>query len=218
MRTRLLLKWSVIALALALLPPAAAAIAFGQSTSGTITGSVKDTEGAPVVDASIKVSDPATNLSRTIKTNSLGVFSVPHLPPGTYTVTVERAGFKKLEKTGIVLNATDLVNAGDFTLDVGAVTDTVTIVADAGRLEIQSETGERSGVITGSQLKDLAINGRNYHDFLKTLPGIVTGNVNSGQVSSSTGSLSNFSVNGTRNKPERTYGRRLVGHGHRKQR
>jgi hypothetical protein len=44
----------------------------------------------------------------------------------------------------------------------------------------------------------VAINGRNYHDFLKTLPGIVTGNVNSGQVSSSTGSLSNFSVNGTR--------------------
>lgn len=198
MGIRLLLKRGVPGLALAVLVTVATSVALAQSTTGSITGTVKDSEGAPVADASVKVTNPATNLSRTISTNSIGVFSVPQLPPGTYTVTVEKTGFKKLEKSGIVLNATDLVNAGDFTLDVGAVTETVTVTADATRLEIQSETGERSGVITGAQLKDLAINGRNYHDFLKTLPGIVTGNVNAGQVSSSTGSLGSFSVNGTR--------------------
>ena len=52
-----------------------------------------------------------------------------------------------------MLNATDLVNAGDFTLDVGAVTDTVTVSAEAARIEIQSETGERSGVVTGTSSK-----------------------------------------------------------------
>ena len=186
-------QWLLAALLLAL-----AAASFGQSTSGSITGTVRDNAGAPIAEANVTIVNPATNLSRAVKSNSLGVFSAPQLPPGAYTVTVEKSGFKKLEKTGVILNATDLVNAGDFVLDVGAVTDTVTVTADAGRIEIQSETGERSGLVTGAQLKDLALNGRNYHDFLKTLPGIVTGNVNAGQVASSTGSLGSFSVNGTR--------------------
>jgi outer membrane receptor protein involved in Fe transport len=171
---------------------------FGQSTSGSITGTVKDNAGAPIADASVTITNPATNLKRQVSTNSAGIFSTAQLPPGNYNVTVEKSGFKKLEKTSIVLNATDLVNAGDFTLDVGAVTDTVTVTAEAARVEIQSETGERSGVVTGTQLKELALNGRDYLNFLKTLPGVITGNVNAGQVSSSTGSLGNFSVNGTR--------------------
>ena len=97
-----------------------------------------------------------------------------------------------------MLNAIDLVNAGDFTLDVGAVTDTVTVSAEAARIEIQSETGERSGLVTGTQLQDLALNGRNYQDFLKTLPGVITGTVTGSQTSSSTGSLGDSHVNGTR--------------------
>ncbi|MGH9937574.1 MAG: carboxypeptidase regulatory-like domain-containing protein [Blastocatellia bacterium] len=192
---RRLWRWTTPALLLVWLT---AAPSFGQSTSGSITGTVKDSAGAPVADANVLVTNPAINLTRKVVTNSAGGFTAPQLPPGNYNITVEKSGFKKLEKTNIVLNAIDMVNAGDFTLDVGAVTDTVTVSAEAARIEIQSETGERSGVVTGAQLKDLAINGRNYHDFLKTLPGINTGNVNAGQVSSSVGSLNNFNVNGTR--------------------
>jgi outer membrane receptor protein involved in Fe transport len=183
----------VISLALLL-----AIVAQAQSTSGSITGTVRDNAGAPIADASVTVSNRSTNLVRQLTSNTTGVFTTAQLPPGTYVVVVEKRGFKKLEKNNIVLNATDLVNAGDFTLDVGEVSDTVTVSAEAARIEIQSETGERSGVVTGNQLKDLAINGRNYHDFLKTLPGVITGNVNAGQVASSVGSLGSFSVNGTR--------------------
>src|SRR5215475_9995023 len=192
---RFLSKRSITALALVLL---AETMGMGQSTSGSITGTVKDGAGAPITDATVLVTNPATNLTRKITTNSAGVFTAPQLPPGNYTIAVEKSGFKKLEKTNVILNAIDLVNAGDFTLDVGAVTDTVTVTADAGRIEIQSETGERSGVVTGTQLKELAINGRNYQDFLKTLPGVITGTVSSGQTASSTGSLGSFNVNGTR--------------------
>ncbi|HEX4950725.1 MAG TPA: carboxypeptidase-like regulatory domain-containing protein, partial [Blastocatellia bacterium] len=173
-------------------------VSWGQSTSGSITGTIKDNTGAPIVEAGVTITNPAINLTRQIITNSAGVFTVAQLPPGTYSITVEKSGFKKLEKTGVILNATDIVNAGDFTLDVGAVTDTVTVTADSARIEIQSESGERSGVVTGVQMRDLALNGRSYHDFLKTIPGVITGNVNSGQTSSSTGSLGSFSVNGTR--------------------
>ncbi|HZF38522.1 MAG TPA: carboxypeptidase regulatory-like domain-containing protein, partial [Blastocatellia bacterium] len=195
MITRFLSKRLIHALALVLL---AATTGLGQSTSGSITGTVKDGAGAPVPEANVLVTNPATNLTRKVTTNSAGVFTAPQLPPGNYTVAVEKTGFKKLEKTNVILNAIDLVNAGDFTLDVGAVTDTVTVTADAGRIEIQSETGERSGLVTGTQLKDLAINGRNYQDFLKTLPGVITGTVTSGATASSTGSLGSFNVNGTR--------------------
>jgi Carboxypeptidase regulatory-like domain/TonB-dependent Receptor Plug Domain len=196
MITRFLSKRSITALALVLF---AATTGLGQSTSGSITGTVKDSAGAPVPDANVLVTIPATNLKRKVTSNSAGVFIATQLPPGNYTIAVEKAGFKKFEKTNIILNAIDLINAGDFTLDVGAVTDTVTVSAEAARIEIQSETGERSGLVTGTQLKELALNGRNYHDFLKTLPGVITGNVNAGQIASSTGSLGNFNVNGTRN-------------------
>src|SRR5262245_33288404 len=178
MITRFLSKGLIPALALVLLT---ATSVLGQSTSGSITGTVKDNAGAPVADANVLVTNPATNLTRKVTTNSAGVFTAPQLPPGNYTIAVEKTGFKKLEKTNIVLNAIDLINAGDFTLDVGAVTDTVTVSAEAARIEIQSETGERSGVVTGTQIKDLSLNGRNYQDFLRTLPGVITGTVTGSQ-------------------------------------
>ncbi|HKQ78812.1 MAG TPA: carboxypeptidase regulatory-like domain-containing protein [Blastocatellia bacterium] len=195
MITRFLSMRLIPAFALVLL---AATIGVGQSTSGSITGTVKDGAGAPVPDANVMVTNPATNLTRKVTTNSAGIFTAAQLPPGNYTIAVEKTGFKKLEKTNIMLNAIDLVNAGDFTLDVGAVTDTVTVSAETARIEIQSETGERSGVVTGNQIKDLSLNGRNYQDFLRTLPGVITGTVTGSQTSSSTGRLGDYSVNGTR--------------------
>src|SRR5262245_7128842 len=195
MGSRIFFRLFIPALILATL---SAADIFGQSTSGSITGTVKDEAGAPIPEARVTVTNPATNFSRAITTNNQGVFVAPQLPPGKYTVTVEKKGFKKLEKTEIILNAIDLTNAGDFVMGVGEVTETVTVTADSGRLEVQSETGERSGLVTGTQLKELALNGRSYHDFFKTLPGVITGNISSGQVASSTGSLGSFNVHGTR--------------------
>jgi carboxypeptidase family protein/TonB-dependent receptor-like protein len=188
-------RWSISALLLMILT---ASYGMGQSTSGSITGTVKDTAGAPIADAVVVIAEPSTKLSRQVKTNNTGVFVAPQLPPGKYNVSVEKSGFKRLEKNEIILNAIDLVNAGDFVLDVGAVTETVTVTADSGRMEIQSESGERSGVVTGTQIKELALNGRNYQDFLKTLPGVITGTVTGSQISSSTGRLGDYSVNGTR--------------------
>src|SRR5262249_18274531 len=139
--------------------------ALAQSTSGTISGVVKDNNGAIVADATITVSNTSTNLTRTAKTNSEGIYSVAQIPPGNYTVTVEKSCFKKVEKTGVILNAADILNAGEFTLEVGQVSETVTVTAAAAQLEVQSESGERSGLITAAQLKDVALNGRNPFNF-----------------------------------------------------
>jgi hypothetical protein len=75
--------------------------AFAQVTSGAIPGSVKDPSGAFVKDASVTIMNPSNGLTRTVTTSDNGEFVAPGLYPGTYTVTVEAPGFKKLEKTAL---------------------------------------------------------------------------------------------------------------------
>ncbi len=82
-----------------------------QVTSGTIFGAVKDPAGAMVKDASVTIANPGNGITRTVVTGGDGAFVAPNLLPGTYTVTVEAKGFKKLETTGIVLSAADNLSA-----------------------------------------------------------------------------------------------------------
>jgi len=171
------------------------AIALGQVTSGTIFGTVKDESGAVVAAATVTATDPATGVSRTISTNESGGFVMANLPPGTYTITVTVTGFKKVEKTGVVLSAADRLNAGDFVLTVGTATEQVLVTADAGELQLQSNSGERSDLVTSKQLNDVAMNGRNVLDYMKLVPGVISGF--SGAVSG-TGGLDSMNINGTR--------------------
>jgi hypothetical protein len=170
-------------------------VAFAQVTSGTISGTVKDPSGAYVKDASVTIANPTNGLTRTVTTSDNGEFVAPNLLPGTYMITVEAQGFKKLEKKDVFLSATDKLNAGEFVLAVGATADTVTVTADAGQVQLQSNSGERSDLITGKQLNDLAMNGRNILDFVKVIPGVVSSF--DGQVAGP-GGIDAFSINGTR--------------------
>src|SRR6185369_1772400 len=168
---------------------------FAQVTSGSIFGSVNDPSGAVISGASITVRNPETGVSRTVSTTGTGDFVIPNLPPGTYVVTVEASGFKKLEKTGVTLSAADRLNAGEFVLTLGTQADMVTVTADTGELQLQSNSGERSDLITSKQLNDVAINGRNVLDFMKLIPGITS--TFNGSVSG-TGGIDGFNINGTR--------------------
>ena len=182
-------------------------VTFGQSTSGSINGTVKDPGGALVPGATVTVTNPATSITQTAVTADDGGFSVPQLPPGNYTITIEKDGFKKLDKTDVILSAADRLNAGDFVLEVGAIGETVTVQADAGQLQIKSESGERSDLITNTQIKDLALNGRNILDLVKVVPGVLsTGN---NQVSQTTG-LSSIFINGRARQPTSSHVRRRL--------
>jgi len=170
-------------------------LSYAQVTSGTIFGSVKDASGAYVGNATVTIQNPETGASRSVTTTDTGEFSAPNMSPGTYTITIEAKGFKKFDAQGVVLNAADKLNAGEFVLEVGANTESVTVTADAGQLQLQSNSGERSDVITSKQLNDVAINGRNVLDYMKLIPG-VTSSFN-GAVSG-TGGADAFNINGTR--------------------
>ena len=169
--------------------------ALAQVTSGTILGKVKDPSGAVVKGANVTVSNLATGVKRTAVTSSTGDFVVPSLLPGTYTVAVEAPGFKMLQRTGVVLTAADQLNAGDFVLTLGTVAETVTVSSDAAQLQLQSTSGQRSDLITGKQLNEVALNGRMVLDYMKLIPGVVSQFDGS---ASGTGGLDSFNINGTR--------------------
>jgi len=172
-----------------------ATTAVAQVTSGSISGTVKDSSGAVVPGVTVTVANPANSVSRTVVTNEAGAFVAPNLPPGAYTIRVELQGFKALEKTDVFLSATDRLDVGVFELQVGGTQETVTVMAESGRLQLQANSGERSDLITGKQLNDLALNGRNIIDFVKVVPGVISNF--DGQVAG-TGGIDAFNVNGTR--------------------
>jgi hypothetical protein len=166
-----------------------------QVTSGTIFGQVQDTTGALIKDAAVAISNPANGITRKATTSDSGEFVAPNLLPGTYNITVEAKGFKKAESQGFVLSAADKLNAGTIVLAVGAATDEVTVIADAAQVQLQSNSGERSDLITGKQLNDVAMNGRNVLDYMKLVPGV--SGLFDGHASG-TGGVDSFNINGTR--------------------
>ena len=166
-----------------------------QVTSGTISGRVQDTTGAVINNATVTISNPSNGFKREITTSDIGEFVAPNLLPGTYTVTVDAPGFKKLETEGFALSAAGKLDTGALVLSVGATANEVTVTADAGQVQIQADSGERSDLITNKQLNDVAINGRNVLDYMKLIPGV--SGVFDGHASG-TGGLDSFNINGTR--------------------
>jgi Carboxypeptidase regulatory-like domain/TonB-dependent Receptor Plug Domain len=177
---------------------AAMACAAVAQDSGSITGTVKDSKAGVVPGAMVTVTSADQGVTHTARTNGEGDFSFPVLPPGTYSLAVEVQGFKKSERNAIVVPAATKIAVGDIVLEVGSLTETVTIAADAGELQLQSESGERSNIVTNRQLRDIALNGRNVIDLMRTIPGVLAGGVTANAASTVTNITGGFSVNGTR--------------------
>src|SRR5262245_15215507 len=191
MRINSLRKQTPMLLSLALL---LAVSAFAQNT-GSLSGSVQDPNGGALADAKVTASEPTRGFQLETKTNSEGVFSFSTVPPGTYTVTVEATGFKKTVKSGIVLSIADRQSTGVIRLEVGGLENTVEVTADAAQLLVKTESGEISQTINGDQVKNLAINGRNYLDLVKLTPGVIS-TVNA--QTAGPGGFGNIYINGTR--------------------
>ena len=172
-------------------------VAFAQN-NGTLTGTVKDTGGGLVQGATVTVSDPSEAVNRVSQTNIDGIFFFPELPAGTYSVTAGSRGFKKTEKHDVVVPVSSKIDIGDLVLEVGSVTETINVEADAGQLEIQADSGEQSELVTNRQLRDLALNGRNVVDLFKTIPGVISSGVVANAASTVTNIVGNFNINGTR--------------------
>ena len=156
------------------------ALLFGQAGTGTITGTITDPVGAVVPNAPVEVRNTETNVPFPTQTTGTGAYTVPRLPPGSYSVSVTAPGFKKLIRAGITVGA-DQTLPLDLSLEVGASTDSVTVTAEATLLK--TESGDVVHNVTLGQLDDLPILGvgtanagsngiRNPYNSVVFLPGV----------------------------------------------
>jgi hypothetical protein len=144
--------------------------ASAQTIVGRISGTVRDPAGAVVPGATVTVTNAATNLERTVKTDDGGFYTVTNLPVGTYTLSVEQTGFKKAVQTDIALTA-DARLTIDSTLETGQVSETVQVSTAVGET-VNTTSGEVARVVDSQQVQNLALNGRNYIQLLSLVPGV----------------------------------------------
>ncbi len=165
--------------------------------NGRIRGTVVDSSGAVVVDASVKIVNVATNLERALTTTDVGTFDAPNLPPGTYNVTVSKTAFRTFKQNSIKLEsaATYVVTV---TLEVGEMSATIEVTAE--KLQADTTSMQLGGELAGADLKDFPLLNRAWINLQTTLPGVVAASDRFGSNFSTNGSRSqanNYTVNGT---------------------
>jgi Carboxypeptidase regulatory-like domain len=170
--------------------------ALAQAVTGRISGAVTDGAGAAIAGASVIITNTSTNISRTVTTDPNGFYVATSLAVGNYSVTVERQGFKRASKTGYDLTADGRLTV-DFTLEAGAVTESVEVVAAAGET-VNSTSGEVARVVDQKQVQQLALNGRNYLQLTTLVPGVPLLSGNDDQLGLTTSLSVAQSVNGSR--------------------
>src|SRR6266571_6569797 len=192
------LRCAVVALALvAWLSPRPAS---AQAVTGTILGTVRDSSGAAMPGATITLANTATGLTRTVVTDPNGEYTAPLLPTGTYTVTAEMSGFKKTSLSNVHLSVDQKVRT-DFKLELGQMTEAVTIQAETPL--IQANSSELGTTIVKEQIETLPLNGRNFVSLTRTIPGVlrpVPGANIDGAGSLAWRASASFSANGQRSR------------------
>ncbi|MGA7905815.1 MAG: TonB-dependent receptor [Candidatus Sulfotelmatobacter sp.] len=155
---------------------------------GRITGTVRDAQGAAVAEATVKLSNPATGLERTVVSNPNGEFNFPELAVGTYQLTVTKGGFRTAVINGIV-TAQGQVNNVNPVLAVGTVNSLVEVTSEPAL--VQTETNESGGQLSQEQVESLPIGNSDYTRLALVLPG-VTQNSNF--------AFAQYTINGSRSR------------------
>ncbi len=160
----------------------------GQSFTGAILGSVKDSSGSGVPGATVTIVNVGTNARTEVRSNDTGDYSAPLLQPGLYRVEASAGGFKKFLQDGITLQIQQQARV-DIMLTVGDVSESVSVSADAALLETTSSTIGK--VVDNQRIVNLPLNTRNVYSLIFLTPGV------SGSVGNNYGDM-RYSVNGAR--------------------
>jgi hypothetical protein len=187
---RTLRLWACL-LAVALALPLAA---LAQDT-GYISGTVTDKSGAAVAGAEVVVASVSGSLTRSTTTNTEGVYVVAALPGGTYNLTVTAKGFQKYTASKVVLEVAEKARI-DVQLTVGSISEEVVVTGESVA-QVETTSSDLSGTVTGKQIDQLVLNGRNFTQLVNIVPGVVN---QTGQDEGTVGIYGNvaFSINGGR--------------------
>jgi Carboxypeptidase regulatory-like domain/TonB-dependent Receptor Plug Domain len=168
-------------------------VAFAQDTA-SLTGTVTDASGAAVQGAQVSLTNSQHGVSDTTSSNGSGDFLFASLPIGSYDLTVTVQGFKKYEAKGIILRVAEKARV-NVALQVGAISTEV-IVQGSEVAQVDTQSAELEGTITGKEISQLELNGRDYTQLVALSPGVTN---QSGQDEGGTGAVTvAYSVNGGR--------------------
>ncbi len=162
-----------------------------QGLTGQVSGVVTDSGGGVLPGATVAIKNVGTNGTRETVTGGDGSFLFPDLLAGKYDITVTVSGFKTYEQKGIVLASTERVGLRTIALEVGGLSETVTVQSEA--VQVQTTTAARSGLITRDNIEDIALKGRDFAGMLKLLPGVID---TSAREAPGWGSMGGLSING----------------------
>ena len=168
-----------------------------QVITASIRGIVTDEQNAAIAGSEVTITNTGTGFTRTVQSGPDGAYNFPDLPLGSYRLQVTHAGFKAEEQTGIVLHVSDSLVL-NVRLKLGAVTEKITV--EASPVAVETTNGELTGLIQGSQVAELPLNGRNFAQLVEMIPGVALGEgfstQNKGLKGASDVSISGGPVNG----------------------
>lgn len=147
-----------------------AVFAPAQTFFGSVVGTVNDATAAPVADAAVVLTNTGTADRRTAQTDNYGNYQFLNLVPGAYRIDIEKPGFKHLTRDQVEVRV-DIATRVDGMLQVGEVTQTLEVSAQATLLQTESAT--LSNVVGGRQVQEMPLNGRNILNLLALVPGVV---------------------------------------------
>lgn len=185
-----------------------AALTHAQTVSSSVTAVVLDTSGAVIAAATCELLSTSTGVRLTASSASDGSVTFPRVPPGTYTLKVQAPGFKALELQNVIVTPSEIRTLGKLVLQVGEVRESVSVTAETAA--IQLATAERSGMLTGSQLNEIALKGRDFFAMLQTIPGIV--DTNASRETTSEAAISGLYINGARDNQKMVSVDGMVAH------
>src|SRR5713226_2337257 len=159
-----------------------------QSTNAAVGGQITDEQGRVVPGVTVALTNLNTGVPYEAKTNGDGFYNAPNLPPGIYRANVAKDGFKSIVKGDIELHVQDVASI-NFQLQVGSVTETVTV--EAGAPMINTTDATVSTVVDRQFAENLPLNGRSFQTLIELTPGVVL-------TPSTFGDSGQFSVNGQR--------------------
>lgn len=163
-----------------------------QTTSASVSGSVRDSQGGVLPGASVTLKSRTQGNTFTTTVDDAGRFVFPIVRPDAYTLRVTMSGFKSLERTNVVVNANDRFSAGVLTLDIGGMEESISVMSRVS--ELQAESGERSFTLESEALKNIANNGRALFNFVNLVPGVLQQATGGTEI----GAADGFTVNGQR--------------------
>jgi len=143
----------------------------GQTVSSSVVGSVADPANAAVPNAPVTLTDKDTGSVRSTVTDNSGEFRFLEVLPGNYSLSVHALGFKGFTEANVTVEANQVRDIGKLSIEIGNTSETITVVAEAQQIQLASS--EKAQAITGTELNDVTLKGRDLFGYMKLVPGVI---------------------------------------------